>query len=610
MEISNFENNIWLWYLNSLKQDDFNKFDFSGTFLQLWKKNGTNEKKNSVDEDIIETDINLDDLNKLFVSHWFPAMSENYYNILDEKFFSELDNKKVDITFRNNMISMRIRYFNLFISFTQNWNILCKSCTKTWNSLKEVKNFKRGNKEFVSVISRNSLSEFVEIIWWKNKIIYKKDWDYWQKTIEKNGKKVIYRCPGFDIISPENYMNYIDETLIWVKDWIPCEGKIDFSNINIEGYENYVVEWFSAPVKTKHWRFIVYPKLSKKKQESVEKQNRSEWFNRKIETIRVHKNINNELFAQLYTVSNELWFKLETVPSSTGPWIEDYSIRRHDGKIYIPPEDFTWSYVSESRKKISNSRQWQVRTNKDATNYSNVLGENDIIRGKSYLEWWNVLNTIVNGKPWAIVWDESIYYSLKAMKLDDTEENREIVKKQIAEDLWIEYEQLTFIPQIDFHIDMVYRPLQDGTIAVPDYSLWIEMFSKYVSNDYLYKQQYLDGLIEMQNNTNWVLDEAENLLGKWWYKIKKTPSFTIPNGWYKKLWMDAYVTPIINFMNWVGWRTKDWMVYYITNTSTFPELDKAMKKYFQKIGINKIYFLDTQEYLNKFWAFDCLTQEI
>ena len=55
------------------------------------------------------------------------------------------------------------------------------------------------------------------------------------------------------------------------------------------------------------------------------------------------------------------------------------------------------------------------------------------------------------------------------MKLEDTPENIEIVKKQIAEDLGLKPENITYINQLDFHIDMFYRPLQDGVVAVPDY---------------------------------------------------------------------------------------------------------------------------------------------
>ncbi|MCR5411968.1 MAG: hypothetical protein K6E76_03040 [Patescibacteria group bacterium] len=55
------------------------------------------------------------------------------------------------------------------------------------------------------------------------------------------------------------------------------------------------------------------------------------------------------------------------------------------------------------------------------------------------------------------------------MNLQDTSSNQEQAKKQIAKDLGLSLDQIIFIPQFDFHIDMFYRPLHNGEIGVPDY---------------------------------------------------------------------------------------------------------------------------------------------
>ena len=421
-----------------------------------------------------------------------------------------------------------------------------------------------------------------------------------------------YKILTYDLLKWDDRMIKINIknsvlTLKWIENWVHHEVKIDFWIAHVNLYKDYKLEWFSNPVETEDWAFVIYPKLYREEQDIIERKNRSEWLNRKIEIIRVNSDIKGNLFSQLCTIGKKLWFKIEVIPSK-GERIEDYSIRRHDWKIYIPFENFEGDFVSEGRKGISTISQWQSRKSGNDINHPDFLEEN-IVRGKSYLEWWNVLNTIVNWKPWAIVWDESIVYSLKAMWLDNTPENIELVKRQIALDLWIEYNQLTFIPQIDFHIDMIYRPLQDGTIAVPDYTLWKGMFKNFVSDTFLQKQEYLNWLTEMEKASSWILQEAEKQLIKWWYKIRKVPSFTIPNERYQKLKLKKN-TPKINFMNGVWWTTKDGITYYITNTSTFPELDEAIGEYLKKNGINAVYFLNTQRYLNKFWAFDCLTQEI
>lgn len=55
------------------------------------------------------------------------------------------------------------------------------------------------------------------------------------------------------------------------------------------------------------------------------------------------------------------------------------------------------------------------------------------------------------------------------MNLKDTPANRDTAKRHIAEDLGLSLDQIIFIPQFDFHIDMFYRPLHNGEIGVPDY---------------------------------------------------------------------------------------------------------------------------------------------
>ena len=108
--------------------------------------------------------------------------------------------------------------------------------------------------------------------------------------------------------------------------------------------------------------------------------------------------------------------------------------------------------------------------------YSYLYDDEKIVFGKSYLEGGNVLNTICkDGSPGAIIGLESLNYTIDAMGLKGKPEDFKIASKQIAKDLNIKEANITFITQPDFHIDMFYRPLQDGTIAVPDYQKAIEI---------------------------------------------------------------------------------------------------------------------------------------
>ena len=64
--------------------------------------------------------------------------------------------------------------------------------------------------------------------------------------------------------------------------------------------------------------------------------------------------------------------------------------------------------------------------------------------------------------------------------LEISEDLVNMAKKQIASELGIKAENITYIPQFDFHIDMHYRPLNDSQMAVPDYEAGINILKEFV----------------------------------------------------------------------------------------------------------------------------------
>ena len=98
--------------------------------------------------------------------------------------------------------------------------------------------------------------------------------------------------------------------------------------------------------------------------------------------------------------------------------------------------------------------------------------------------------------------------------------------------------------------------------------------------------------------TKEIREEAEQILLEKGYKIVKIPYFskTIANGY-------------INYMNGVGGTSKEGKTYYITNKSYYMELDEAVKKYFKEAGIDEVYFVSTDNFLEYQGGIDCLTQE-
>lgn len=209
----------------------------------------------------------------------------------------------------------------------------------------------------------------------------------------------------------------------------------------------------------------------------------SEGLERHISTIKIgHIFWNNpRYFQELQDIGEELWFSVEPIDACTYR-SEDTAIIRSDRKVYFPyaqEENRTslGDYCSPKREKVSDryqgqtyhENQWECM--KDHWRFDTE----NLYPWTSYLEGGNVLNTLTaDGKPWAIIWEESIQYTLRAMNLKDTPANRDTAKRHIAEDLGLSLDQIIFIPQFDFHIDMFYRPLHNGEIGVPDYEAWIQ----------------------------------------------------------------------------------------------------------------------------------------
>lgn len=402
-------------------------------------------------------------------------------------------------------------------------------------------------------------------------------------------------------------LNYIDnlfkkDEIIDEKEIAEFQKQLDNGTISIEKIKNS-----SSPPPETSW---------------------SEGLDRNITTIQLPKNsqpsmdtITNELKA----IGAEQGFTVEEIQSGDNIWIEDYSIRRADGKIYIPyhsdpgqtkimPEGtFTSARGNENvtgqGSLLENGGAFNVKADKDKIHY-----------GTSYLEGGNVLNTkLKDGTPAAVVGESSIGMTLEIMGLEKTPENIELVKKQIASDLGLELEQVTFIPQHEFHIDMIYRPLQNGKFAVPDYEQGIAELEKLrdQTNETiqlqteenpqqiktlkrkLYKlNRKIEKLEQLSEDTKSIREEAYDCLSNGGYEVVKIPCFT------------TEANDTTNFMNGIGGTSaKTGQTFYITNKSEFPELQAVAEQYLHQAGIDKVYFVSTQHALSSRGGIDCLTQE-
>lgn len=352
--------------------------------------------------------------------------------------------------------------------------------------------------------------------------------------------------------------------------------------------------------------------------------NWSESLERKITTIKLATmQKDTELHQQLKKIAQEQGFTVEIVDILLD-WIEDYSIRRHDGKIYISNHsDPTGKKLCPYR--IFRSEKGNVNAKSsglflaDGYGFDLKIDSGKKYYGTSYLEGGNVLNTIkADGTPGAIVGQSSIGMTIELLELDPldddsgeltpTSESIELAKKYIADDLGLKVSDVTFLPQFGFHIDMYYRPLQNGKIAVPDYEEGIrllkELYSEKVKQGANPKElemlkEKISELINTSNQINNIRNEANDILINDGYELVQIPCFTNKGD---------YTT---NFMNGVaGTSPKTGETFYITNSSEdIPELDNILREYFIKAGIDNVYFVSAKEFLLREGGIDCLTQE-
>ncbi len=343
----------------------------------------------------------------------------------------------------------------------------------------------------------------------------------------------------------------------------------------------------------------------------------SEGVDRNISKINISTiNVNNAqgrqfpvIKAELEAIGKEVGFEVNDLKllSSGGIWIEDYGVRRADDKMLVMSE-YAAGGVDASRRDrehiIQNRKHISTVGQGSATRYFDLMEakfqQEDLVRSKSYLEGGNVLNTrLSDGTPAAVVGQESIGYTLQAMDLANNEENVEIAKKQIIEDLGLKAENVTFMPQYDFHIDMAYRPLHNGQMAVPDYDEGIKLLQETPIEGMTEqnKQELITQLTEMRDKTADIRRQAEEKLTEGGYEIVKIPCFATGSN------------STINYMNGIGGTSKTGESFYITNKSEYPELNEAMKKYFKNAGIDKMYFVSTGPFLTAQGGIDCLTQE-
>lgn len=434
----------------------------------------------------------------------------------------------------------------------------------------------------------------------------------------ENLQKLIDNTNKPTVINTENPPTMEDYSYIEIFDMSNDEKYAVVRDVDVSGVQPDSLESGEYYIDKEFKNGKMYAKAYKM-QAAVNKDsnNWSEGVDRVISTIKVadvpeFKELKT-VQLELQQIGNELGFNIERVYSAKNVWLEDYSIRRADSKIYLQPhqkrfydgekEKDVVNRIIQNRNGVSYIAQGAAAENGRTYEYAKTLPKNEIVNGSTYLEGGNVLNTCLSdGTPAAVIGEESIDYTLMSLGLENTEENVEIAKAEIAKDLGIDASKVTYIPQFDFHIDMLYRPLHNGEIAVPDFQEAIKILqeTEIADMDETTRQKLIKALSELEEKTAPQRTKAIENLQKDGYKIVKIPCFSTFD---KEL-------PCINFMNGVGGTSKKGETFYITNKSEYPELDKIAETYFKQNNIDRVFFVSTEPFLQKCGGIDCLTQEI
>lgn len=452
----------------------------------------------------------------------------------------------------------------------------------------------------------------------KNNVLENNELKELSKQLNSDSGKTIEVKKGKNAPTLGDY-RYIETFKLANNEHIAISREVNASNFDTTKLD--AGKYYMEPDNFQNGIFTSVKPLKIQNETKGDAKNWSEGMNREIGTIRLADLPDAKLDTvvdEMKDIGKEVGFDVQLVHSNT-VWVEDTHIRRHDGSVYLPNSNEEFSNevndntfidgVTSRRSNINTNAQGAIAQKNSGAEYAKTVAESDKVYGETYLEGGNVLNTLrADNKPGAIVGEESIDYTLKQLKLDKTETNVMIAKSKIAQDLNLKPEDVTYIPQFDFHIDMGYRQFKNGEISIPDYNAGIEYLENndIESMDAETKQKLIDELKHIQQEIGPIINESEEALSKGGYKVLKVPCFASSN----------YGTPKINYMNGVaGTSTSQGTLpkgttYYITNKSDYPEINEFMQNYLKEnMGVDKTYFVSTTSFLNLSGGIDCLTEE-
>ena len=151
---------------------------------------------------------------------------------------------------------------------------------------------------------------------------------------------------------------------------------------------------------------------------------------------------------------------------------------------------------------------------------------------------------------------------------------------------------------------MIYRPLQNGKVAIPDYDEGIRLLTELCKQ----KQEKGENTIRLEGRLTKLKKAAEKTKA-----IREEANASLKNGGYELVKIPCFTTfdkDNTNFMNGVCGTCKETgKTYYITNKPGERELEGVITEYLKGAGIDNVYFVSTTKDLKCMGGIDCLTQE-
>ena len=170
-----------------------------------------------------------------------------------------------------------------------------------------------------------------------------------------------------------------------------------------------------------------------------------------------------------------------------------------------------------------------------------------------------------------------------------------LTKVAIAEDLGLKPDQITYLPQAAFHIDLLMRPSADGVVLLDSPQLGIDLLQRRAAAK---GSPVDDSTIKRMRDSIATMKEIKQAIEASGFHVIEV------SGNYPKPKDRGYVT---NFMNGVMGKGKDGKTFYVTNKSRFADMNDEFKRQMDALGI-RVYFIE-HDMFDQSGGINCVTIE-